>query len=97
MPFISILGCDGSGKSAVIQSLVEQLQADTVEVVRGHWRPKAFASESSESALISADDPHGQNPRGLVGSLLKLLWLWLNWWLGWWISLRICSFRSLSW
>lgn len=57
MPFISILGCDGSGKSAVIQSLVIHLQADTDEVVCGHLRPKAFASESTDSALISADDP----------------------------------------
>jgi thymidylate kinase len=88
MPFISILGCDGSGKSAVIQNLADLLASEAGTVVRGHWRPKAFVSENDDKALATADDPHGQTPRGLVTSLLKLLWLWLNWWLGWWISLR---------
>ncbi len=88
MPIISFLGCDGSGKSAVIRRLTERLRAEGREVVCGHWRPKAFVAESNESPLKSADDPHGQAPRGVVSSLLKLGWLWMNWWLGWWKGLR---------
>ena len=82
--FLSFLGCDGSGKSAVITGLTERLISDGQQVQSGHWRPRAFATDSSKSALATADDPHGQIPRGTPTSILKLGWLWLNWWLGWW-------------
>ena len=89
MPFIAFLGCDGSGKSAVIQGLKSRLEQDGHRVSLGHWRPKAFdpSSDSSESA----DDPHGQAPRGTAASTLKLVWLWLNWWIAWFCSLRAAS------
>jgi thymidylate kinase len=89
MPFIAFLGCDGSGKSAVIQGLKSRLEEEGHRVTLGHWRPKALdpSSDSSESA----DDPHGQAPRGTAASILKLVWLWLNWWVAWLRSLRAGS------
>jgi thymidylate kinase len=81
MPFIAFLGCDGSGKSAVIQSLSHHLKAAGHPVTLGHWRPKAI--DSSRAGSSGADDPHGQAPRGMIGSVLKLGWLWINWWGGW--------------
>ncbi|MFN4873353.1 MAG: dTMP kinase [Akkermansiaceae bacterium] len=81
--FISFLGCDGSGKSAVIRGLKERLSANGSEVISGHWRPRAFVKESTEEGLIIADNPHGEAPRGYLSSILKLGWLGLNWWLGW--------------
>jgi thymidylate kinase len=89
--FIGFLGCDGSGKSAVIAGVTERLGVSGITVKRGHWRPNAFASESSDDAIATADDPHGQVPRGLISSLIKLGWLWLNWWMGWWRFLRSAS------
>jgi thymidylate kinase len=88
--FISFLGCDGSGKSAVIAGVTERLRAQGVMVCHGHWRPRGFGG-GSEAAAATAENPHGQNPRGWVSSLLKLGWLWLNWWLGWWRFLRHAS------
>jgi thymidylate kinase len=85
--FLSFLGCDGSGKSAVIAGVTELLEADGVVVRRGHWRPQALDG-GSEAAGATADDPHGQIPRGVASSVLKLGWLWLNWWIGWWKFLR---------
>ena len=82
MPFIAFLGCDGSGKSAVIQGVTARLEAEGYRVTLGHWRPKPFASSSS-STQPAADDPHGQQPRGFASSVLKLGWLWLNWWVAW--------------
>ena len=86
--FISFLGCDGSGKSAVIAGVAERLEKQDVVVTCGHWRPVAFAAENPEGARATADDPHGQQPRGMVSSVLKLAWLWLNWWVGWFGFLR---------
>lgn len=87
MPFIAFLGCDGSGKSAVIQGVAARLEAEGHPVTLGHWRPKPFAS-SSGGTPSAADDPHGQAPRGFASSILKLGWLWLNWWVAWFQYLR---------
>ncbi len=88
MPFIAFLGCDGSGKSAVIHGVAERLRGAGVAVVRGHWRPVAFGGGDRSGHLATAPDPHGQVPRGLAGSVAKLGWLWLHWWVGWFRWLR---------
>jgi thymidylate kinase len=87
MPFIAFLGCDGSGKSAVIDGLAARLTADGHAVTHGHWRPKPFATGDNPSSP-AADNPHGQHPRGVVSSILKLGWLWLNWWVAWFQFVR---------
>lgn len=84
MAFVAFLGCDGSGKSAVIEGAAARLREKGIAVTTGHWRPEAFRSEPSGSAAATADDPHGQTPRGTISSSLKLGWLWANWWGGWW-------------
>jgi thymidylate kinase len=89
MPFIAFLGCDGSGKSAVLDRLTERLQTEGWSVVRGHWRPVATPTLRAESN--GAENPHGRPPRGPVASFLKLGWLWINWWMGWLGSLRHAS------
>ncbi len=89
MMMVAFLGCDGSGKSAVITGVTERLTAGGVRVTRGHWRPQALDGAGESAA--AADDPHGQAPRGVAGSILKLGWLWLNWWIGWWRHLRRAS------
>lgn len=88
MSFLAFLGCDGSGKSTVLQHVADRLRSEGYTVTCEHWRPKAFTTGKSDSALASAEDPHGQIPRGALSSLLKLGWLWLNWWLGWCKDLR---------
>jgi thymidylate kinase len=88
--FISFLGCDGSGKSAVIAGVAERLRAQGAVVTLGHWRPQALDG-GSNAAAATADDPHGQVPRGAISSIFKLVWLWLNWWGGWFRVLRKAS------
>jgi thymidylate kinase len=87
--FLSFLGCDGSGKSAVIAGVTERLRAQGVNITHGHWRPTLKSAGGGGGA--AADDPHGQSPRGAIASVLKLGWLWLNWWGGWWRFLRRAS------
>ena len=87
MPFIAFLGCDGSGKSAVIAGVAAHLRDKGESVELGHWRPKPFSQKNTDSPA-AADDPHGQPPRGALGSALKLAWLWFNWWIAWILFLR---------
>lgn len=94
MPFIAFLGCDGSGKSTVIASVSGNLTAAGTLVTTGHWRPKPFVPAGSGTPS-AADDPHGQNPRGLAASIVKLAWLWLNWWVAWFLHLGNRSRRGV--
>lgn len=86
--FIAFLGCDGSGKSAVIAGVVERLRAEGMHVSLGHWRPRAFEGENSPQTQSITDNPHGKPPRGFFSSLVKLGWLGFHWWAGWWQWLR---------
>jgi len=86
--FLAFLGCDGSGKSAVVSELKDRLEASGTQVICGHWRPKAFTNKFNENGLANAVDPHGQASRDILSSFAKLGWLWLNWWVGWWLVLR---------
>lgn len=89
MAFIAFLGCDGSGKSTVINSVSNLLINKEVSVTRGHWRPHALGTQNATKP--QPDDPHGQRPRGAIASVAKLGWLWLNWWLAWKCDLRIAA------
>ena len=91
MPFIAFLGCDGSGKSAVIEKIADKLTDVGILVTLGHWRPTAFGKPETTGKTDAADDPHGQTARGAFPSLLKLGWLWINWWGGWWRDLGALS------
>jgi len=88
MSFIVIVGCDGSGKSTIIDELATKLKSDGSIVYSGHWRPAPLSKHSDGAHLATADDPHGQPPRGMIGSVFKLGWIWINWWLGWYKDLR---------
>lgn len=90
MAFIAFLGCDGSGKSTVIQGVSDYLTASGVSVKQGHWRPRMLDIRA-EIISSAADDPHRLNNRGFSSSLVKLGWLWLNWWLSWIFQLAAAS------
>lgn len=86
--FVAFLGCDGSGKSTVITDVANQLRMEGTKVSLGHWRPRVLEGEEESGEKITADNPHGEPPRGLVSSIVKLAWLGFNWWGGWWRWLR---------
>jgi thymidylate kinase len=86
MPFIAFLGCDGSGKTSVIDGVAAEMAKRCVSVTRGHWRPAPM--DAGRSQASSADDPHGKPARGFIASIMKLGWLWIAWWSGW---LRECK------
>ncbi|QTN32176.1 hypothetical protein HZ994_07475 [Akkermansiaceae bacterium] len=83
--FIAFLGCDGCGKSSVLEGLQSHLAAVGSRVSRGHWAPKSGRGGKGRG---NADDPHGKPPRGYIPSLAKLGYLGIRWWAGWWGGLR---------
>lgn len=92
MAFIAFLGCDGCGKSALVRSVAENLEASGYQVALGHWRPKLFGRQLGPTA--NTDDPHRLPPRGFVLSILKLFWIWFNWWVAWYRHLRSTARRG---
>ncbi len=49
--FLSFLGCDGSGKSAVIAGVTERLEKQGVVVTRGHWPRDGFLGPQARLAV----------------------------------------------
>ena len=76
---ITIAGPDGAGKSAVAEALVPHLES-VGRVQRFHHRLRRPYQADSPPVT----DPQGQVPYGRVASMLKVLYLYLDWCLGWW-------------
>lgn len=81
LPWLAVLGPDGSGKSTVIARVREEFPPGMGSVVTYHWRPRALDRRAATTDPVT--DPHGQPPRRPVVSVLKLVWLLANWWAGW--------------
>jgi thymidylate kinase len=79
--WIAVLGPDGSGKSTVIEHLQAALAPGFRRTVRFHLRPRLLPGTRAAEAVPSTD-PHGQQPRGVAASTLKLLYFWADYVLG---------------
>jgi len=82
MPWVAVLGADGSGKSTVIDGLIEHLASKKIDVVYQHWRPVLGGKDESDNGPVV--DPHAQTPRGMVASMLKVGVLLVIWRLSFW-------------
>jgi thymidylate kinase len=88
---IAFMGPDGSGKSAVITDVAKQLAPAFRQVEYRHLKPRAAGKQSQHQPVT---DPHGQPPRGKLGSLAKLVHFWASYWKGtvsWLYPAKICS------
>jgi len=79
---IAFLGCDGSGKSTVLEGVKEHLANQDVEYRSFHWRPFYIGGGKSVSSAV-VNDPHSQPPHGRIKSIVKLMYLSVDWWLAW--------------
>lgn len=82
MPWVAILGADGSGKSTVIDGLIAHLASKEIDVVYQHWKPVLGGKDESDNGPVV--DPHAQTPRGIVASMLKVGVLLAIWRLSFW-------------
>lgn len=72
---VAFLGPDGVGKSTVIQAVATEMAALFPAIRRFHLRP--FFGRG-RSGLPVVTDPHGQQPRGWLPSVAKLLLWWFD-------------------
>jgi thymidylate kinase len=82
VPWVAILGPDGSGKSSVIAELGNAVKPIFRGVSRYHWRPRIVRKGGKDTVTVT--DPHAKPPRGSIISVIKLLFLMLDWILGYW-------------
>lgn len=76
---VAILGPDGSGKSTLLDALERRAGDRFAAVRRFHLRPHVGRGRRDEGPVV---DPHGKLPRGMIPSVAKLAWWWMDYWLG---------------
>jgi thymidylate kinase len=82
VPWVAVLGSDGSGKSTVVNALAQRFAGCPYANVRTfHWRPRVVARSHGAEPV---SDPHGRPSRGVLGSALRLMVLATDWILGYW-------------
>jgi len=78
LPWVGILGPDGSGKSSVIEELNKRLKLSRIKVRAIHWLPKLNPATGDSNIVIT--DPHAQPPKSAFLSSLQLVKIVLYWW-----------------
>lgn len=83
--WVVLLGPDGAGKSSVIAGLASSRWTGFVECATYHLRPALFRGHG---APVANCDPHGQPFRGMLMSVIKLVYLLLANWLAYVAKVR---------
>jgi len=91
--FVVILGPDGVGKSTLVGRLAESLEQAAFSRFRlFHWRPNVIVPQKETGLTVA--DPHDEPPRGMLGSIVTLFGIFLDYWLGFIFILRPLLARS---
>lgn len=93
---VCITGPDGAGKSTLAANLEHATRGPFRRLRRYHLRPGLLPPPARLLRRRPTDSemPHGRKPSGLGGSLLRLLYLWLDTLVGWIPRIRIPQIRS---
>lgn len=102
---IAVLGTDGSGKSFIINSITPILNEAFHNGVRyEHMRPNYFSSLAVATGRKKTDthevcsNPHGSKPSGLIGSIARLTYYWLDYTYGYFRKVFLDkTFRTHLW
>jgi thymidylate kinase len=76
---IVFLGPDGSGKSTVIDAVMQQLSQSFRNVEYRHLRPGRLPKQSNSAPVT---DPHAKPLRNKLGSHIKLIYFWSQYLVG---------------
>jgi thymidylate kinase len=97
--FVSVAGPDGVGKTTFINELQTEIQRvlvkDADAVVVRHFRPnilpnikQLLSGGSYDPSSEAFHEPHRAPPAGLLGSLVRLTYYWLDYVAGYWLVTR---------
>jgi thymidylate kinase len=88
LPWVSLLGLDGSGKSTVLAVLQDMLAPLRIHVL--HRRPGIVyrTGQQSGNGKQTGIAHYGKPPHGQAKSLLKLMVMVADWQIGYWRSIR---------
>lgn len=97
--FFAVVGPDGVGKTTFInllqQDLCRVLVRDDDGIVIRHFRPnvfpnikKLFSGKNYTESQEVFNNPHRAKPAGVVGSLIRISYYWLDYFLGYWLQIR---------
>ncbi len=89
---ICFLGPDGSGKSSVIDRILPVIEPIYRKQKYIHLRPKLGYKNIGSSEKV--ENPHAQELRGVVGSLLKIVYFFFDYILGYFLKIRPMLVRS---
>lgn len=100
---IAFLGTDGSGKSTIIDAVTPWVEEKFAKVRYEHMRPNHLPSlavatgkkKASDETHSVCTDPHGSKPSGLMGSLIRLSYYWLDYTWGYFRKVR--SSKDVVW
>lgn len=91
---IAFVGTDGSGKTTVMNAVLPELEKSIgAKFIVHHLKPDflpplgRFRGVKHEEGYVCTN-PHGSKPSGCVGSLIRLVYLTLDYILGYW--LKVC-------
>ena len=92
VPWVAILGMDGSGKSTVIEGIRQKWEELGLKSTFPHWRPECIKPGKSDGPETN---PHGKKPRGSCASIAKLAFLLLDWTIG--FRFKLADKRARGW
>lgn len=93
LPWITLLGLDGSGKSTVVELLENQLSPLAITVM--HRQPFVVFPTGRQSGAPGKISHYGKPPHGRIKSVLKLIALVLDWQVGYWRTIRPARRRGV--
>ena len=98
---IAFIGTDGSGKSTIIDHVVPWLNSINIngvhyEHLRPNWLPplRALKGSSTSDKTETVNNPHEEKASGLLCSIIRLAYYWLDYTLGYWIITQSIICRS---
>lgn len=103
---IAVLGTDGSGKSFIINSITSILkEAFHNGVFYEHMRPNYLPSiavltgkKKKTETVIVCSNPHGSKPSGILGSIMRLTYYWIDYTYGYFRKVFLDkAFKSHLW
>lgn len=96
---LAVVGPDGSGKSTFVEAFQKELENILVRDPEGfcvlHFRPNIFPNikkllggKKYDETKEEFTSPHRAKPAGFVGSIIRIVYYWLDYVVGYWVRVR---------